>query len=156
MICPQCKSEYEKDFKECIDCKILLIKDKDFVEKEKVNEVLDEAVCPKCLNPMPEHSYECPTCKQRISVQIDPLAQVYAQGELIQKGTANPKNIVVLIGIWLLFSPTVLISFLQIFLISSSRKLEFQDIYLILFSILCSFILYKTTINYVKIKKKKS
>lgn len=71
-------------------------------------------LCPQCLEPNPEDRHFCRRCATPLTsyAAIDPLGSIYAAADTYRKAIANPRSPIVLIGMWLLFGPTALISLL--------------------------------------------
>jgi len=67
------------------------------------------SVCLACFFPLPDPAPDfCPECSAPISKAstFDHVEIVRAQGEMLRRGARNPSRIVV-VGMWMLFAPTI-------------------------------------------------
>jgi hypothetical protein len=73
-------------------------------------------VCPQCLEPNPEDRHFCRRCATPLTAyaSIDPLGQIYAAADTYRKAIANPRRVIVILGLWLLFGPAALIYLLLV------------------------------------------
>jgi hypothetical protein len=72
----------------------------------------DESLaCPHCIEPIERFDHFCPHCGKPVTVHAttDPLGQIFSQGHVYRQATSAEPNAITLIGMWLIFSPTVII-----------------------------------------------
>jgi len=104
-------------------------------------------VCPSCLLSNHPASPFCADCGAPIGnyAAIDPIQRIYAEGFAYRSAVSGPPKIIILVGMWLVFSPFLVIGFLG--LISKIHILE-KIIYLVGFLIAVA-ILYRVTLNFI-------
>ena len=89
---------------------------------------------------------------------LDPMGQIQAEGFALRQATTGKPNLVVVIGIWLLFFP-VLIAFglivaIEVKLGFSWSGTELVELAMpILIALFSTVLLYKTTANYLRRRK---
>lgn len=73
-------------------------------------ESTDVIVCPSCLTVNGEHQHFCRECGTPLTALsvIDPVGQIYATGDTYRKAMNRPSRMIVVIGTWLIFLPTIL------------------------------------------------
>jgi len=137
--------------------------DKDSPESE-ANEQSSEAgvVCTACLETNPPHIDYCARCGAPLNslVAFNPFDQTLVEGFAYRRAVDGPPSRIILIGIWLLFAPTIL--FLP--LAFSTRDLGndtsdgvgllFERVYFAAYFVMAVIILYRTTANYISKRKK--
>jgi hypothetical protein len=66
-------------------------------------------LCPHCLEPIGPQDHFCPHCHGPVTAHacIDPLGQVYASGWGYQHAVSGKPRLVVLVGMWLIFGPSM-------------------------------------------------
>ena len=78
---------------------------------------------------------------------IDPLQHIYAEGFAYRSAVEEPPNLVVLVGMWLIFAPIALASAVVTFG-SATRGLSPRLLFL--FFVVCSVVvLFRATKNYI-------
>lgn len=124
-------------------------------------------LCPSCLNGNVPGSHFCADCGAPLSscAAIMPFERLFAQGHIYRTATDKPKNILVLLGIWLLFGSHLLVFIaIGIHEVSSNGiKVLIPDTFnmqylitLFLVTVINAFlisILFKTTINYIRSRR---
>jgi hypothetical protein len=67
-------------------------------------------ICPSCLTPNPIGQDFCRKCATPLTshAEIDPIGQIYAQGDVFRKAIDHPHNSTALIGIWIICGPTAI------------------------------------------------
>jgi hypothetical protein len=115
----------------------------------------EEMICPSCLGLNPPEARYCAHCHAPLSstVMLDPIGQIQAQGFAFRQATAGKPNLIIVVGIWLLFFPVVIsagivivLAFTGLFSWSGNVLLEFAAPTLIAAASVV--LLYKTTMNY--------
>ena len=107
----------------------------------------DSVVCPKCLLANSPTAAFCADCGAPIGMvaSVDPLQHIQAEGFAYRSAVDGPPNLIVLIGMWLLFAP---VAFATPFLVFSTEYLPPRLLFLLLG--VCSFVvLYRSTKNYI-------
>ena len=123
-------------------------------ESENVENVL----CTSCMaENVPTNDF-CKECGCPIGqfVNLDPLKRIYSMGWVYRRSASGPIPTIVLVGIWLIFGPSLAFS---VFMIAN---MEFLDgvsdgqglLYNLLFELLSAAILYRVTRNYLWWRKK--
>lgn len=66
-------------------------------------------VCPHCLAPITDLDHFCPRCARPITAiaATDPLGSIHATGHVYTNAADRPTKLIHVIGIWLLFAPTL-------------------------------------------------
>lgn len=109
----------------------------------------DGVVCPKCLLHNAPGAAFCSDCGAPIGMvaAIDPIQHIYAEGFAYRSAVEGPPNLVVLIGMWLIFVP---IAFASAVVAFGSATRGLSPRLLFVFFVLCSVvILFRSTKNYV-------
>jgi hypothetical protein len=67
-------------------------------------------ICPNCLSPNAKGSHQCGHCATALTsyAEIDPMGQIYAQGDVFRKAVGKPRKPIVLIGMWLILGPNAI------------------------------------------------
>lgn len=78
------------------------------------NQTAEIALCTHCAAPLQGSENFCNACGCPLTFQAAsmPYESILARGFLWREGSARPQKLVVVIGIWLLFAPTLAISLL--------------------------------------------
>ncbi len=81
-------------------------------------------LCPQCMNINETSDHFCRKCGAPISsyATIDPIGRIWAEGYFYRQAVWHPRSAIVVIGIWMIFLPTILFSLM---LVLSSA--EFAD-----------------------------
>ena len=106
-------------------------------------------VCPKCLLANSPTVAFCADCGAPIGMvaSIDPLQHILAEGFAYRSAVDGPPNLIVLIGMWLLFAP---VAFVAPFLLFSGCVEDFPPRLFFLLLGACSLVvLYRSTKNYL-------
>jgi hypothetical protein len=117
-------------------------------------------ICPSChgLN-VPDARY-CIHCQAPLAstVMLDPIGQIQAQGFAYRQATTGKPNLMVVLGIWVLFFPALIVAGIVVALgftdglsWSGDQWLEFAGPMLI--AVVSAVLLYKTTMNYRRRRK---
>jgi len=109
----------------------------------------DAALCPKCLLANSPAAAFCAECGAPIGMvaAIDPMQHIYAEGFAYRSAVDGPPRFIILLGMWLLFSPLALAAPLVLWN-ASSLGLSIAITFAFLGSI-SVIILYRTTRNYI-------
>jgi predicted amidophosphoribosyltransferase len=69
-------------------------------------------VCPQCMALCEPNADFCRACGAPLSAlaAFDPYKQIFVQGWFYRRATSRPTSFVVVLGMWLIFGPTVLIA----------------------------------------------
>ncbi len=83
------------------------------------------ALCPSCLAQNPAEAHFCARCNAPMSsmAAIDPIWRLWAQGHIVRKAVHRPGRRIVLIGIWLMFGPSVVALGAKLLAILSSDEI---------------------------------
>ena len=67
-------------------------------------------VCPHCLAGNAEGRDFCHRCVTPLTAhaEIDPMGQIYAQGDAFRKAVSGPPKKIVMVGMWLIFGPALM------------------------------------------------
>jgi hypothetical protein len=125
------------------------------------NSVLEEPVCPHCICPISGEHHFCPHCNAPLTAfaTSGPYEQVLSQGYAVRAGVTRPANVVVLVGMWLIFAPTGLVAFLSAagFLLAWGEGLEQHAVVRLVgmigsafWFLLATAILWKSTRNFLR------
>lgn len=81
-------------------------------------------LCPHCLAENEEHAHFCRECFTPLSAHaaIDPVGQIYAQGDTYRKAVANPSRPIILLGMWLIFAPSIFLALLGLIAIFEPHR----------------------------------
>lgn len=69
-------------------------------------------LCPYCMTPLEsQFDHFCPNCAGPVTTYAAtaPLAQAYAEGQMLQKAVNGRPSLIVLLGMWLLLGPQALV-----------------------------------------------
>ena len=77
----------------------------------------EAVVCPKCLHANSPTAAFCVDCGAPIGMvaAVDPLQHIYAEGFAYRSAVDRPPNLIVLVGMWLIFAPIVFATPLLVF-----------------------------------------
>jgi hypothetical protein len=77
----------------------------------------EAVVCPKCLLANSPTAAFCVDCGAPIGMvaAVDPLQHIYAEGFAYRSAVDGPPNLIVLVGMWLIFAPIVFATPLLVF-----------------------------------------
>jgi len=120
---------------------------------EPAVEAGEKQLCTSCLFPNEPSAHFCAKCGAPINSYsaIAPFESAFAQGYVVRQAAARPKNLIVLVGIWLIFGCVALSGFT---LVMSSRYTSYRDFAIGTFMLLISLaILWKTSWNYFNKKR---
>ena len=123
----------------------------------------DQALCPNCLTPNDPQAHFCTNCATPMSSHacIDPIASIWARGDIWRKASLHPRRPMHVFGMWLLFAPTVLSTLAMSLEVLSQGLWDFSNTSLLAGyfagilivagqACLYSAILWKTTRNYLR------
>lgn len=104
-------------------------------------------VCPSCLLSNHPASPFCADCGAPIGnyAAIDPIQRIYAEGFAYRSAVTGPPKVIILVGMWLVFSPLLVMGYYG--LASEIHILE-KIIYLGGFLIAAA-ILFRVTLNFI-------
>ena len=106
-------------------------------------------VCPRCLlRNLPSAAF-CKDCGAPIGMvsTVDPLQHILAEGFAYRSAVDGPPRLMIVVGIWLLFGPTVFTTIFMLF--DGSLDSAPQRLFWLLFAAASIVILYRTTKNYI-------
>jgi hypothetical protein len=108
-------------------------------------------LCPNCLADNTQQEEFCKHCGCPIGdfAGFDPMKRIQMQGFIFRQAVSAPSSPLILIGMWLIFGPSLLTALA--ILITNGRSAFSITMPVIVIS---SIILFKATNNYVKNKKK--
>jgi len=122
-------------------------------------------ICPSCATPKDDRADFCGKCGVPLSrhATMDPVASIYAQGYAARKAVSEPRNFIVVFGLWLRLAPIILCMVAVLVVgvptvVSESRRYNIIELFggllgliviLILGLCLCT-MLYKSTKNYLR------
>jgi hypothetical protein len=109
----------------------------------------EAVVCPKCLLANSPTAAFCVDCGAPIGMvaAVDPLQHIYAEGFAYRSAVDGPPNLIVLVGMWLIFAPIVFATPLLVF---GDFIRAFSPRLLFLFLGACSaVVLFRSTKNYI-------
>ena len=118
-----------------------------------MDEQVASALCPNCLDPVPESDNPfCPNCGAPIgaSAVLDPINIIQTEGYIFRRGADRP-NLVIVLGVWLFFLPTLILGINSLF--TAGRELPSVLLVTLVCCALPIVILYRTTTKYVRSKK---
>lgn len=115
-------------------------------ERRDLPEV-ETVICPKCLLANSSTAAFCVDCGAPIGMvaALDPLQHIYAEGFAYRSAVEGPPNLIILVGMWLIFAPmlicygtfslrrlrtrpfsTIIVSFLRCMLGSRPLSLDYE------------------------------
>jgi hypothetical protein len=76
----------------------------------------ESALCPHCAMPLEGNEHFCDHCGCPVTGQAVsmPYESVFARGFAWREGSARPRKLIVVIGMWMMFSPMLLVSLITI------------------------------------------
>jgi len=112
----------------------------------RLNE-LAGVVCPSCLLSNHPASPFCADCGAPIGnyAAIDPIQRIYAGGFACRSAVTGPPKVIILVGMWLIFSPLLVIEY---YCLTSEIHILEKIIYLGAFLISAA-ILFRVTLNFI-------
>ena len=123
--------------------------------EDKIEELPEAALCPSCFHRNPPEIDFCRNCGRPMGIiaTCGPLERIFSQGWLYRKAVSEPTRFI-LIGMWLVFGPTVL--YLTFFI--GQLLPDFRETYFALGSFVFIWaisvaILYRTTRKYIIAKR---
>ncbi|MBT8042136.1 MAG: hypothetical protein HKP10_04855 [Kiritimatiellales bacterium] len=113
-------------------------------------------VCHKCLHQNCDTRDFCERCGAPIGTftTISPLERIQAEGHAYREASSNPTKPIVLIGVWLLFAPGAALLFYALFKIITKKAWSEDIAWFLCYGAISIALLSKTTINFIKNKKK--
>jgi hypothetical protein len=113
----------------------------------------ERQLCISCLAPNFSDAHFCEKCGAPLDsyAATAPFEQIFAQGHAFRSATTGKPKLVVMIGMWLLFLPSILILFVQFRLYYTEQFPIFPTILISLpYAIIGSALIFHTTKNYLK------
>ena len=109
----------------------------------------EQELCSKCLAPNQPGSHFCCKCGAPLSsyAATGPFESLFAEGHLYRRATEQPRNLVVVLGVWVIFG-TLALAGAAIAVISWSMSNHLGVFFGIASFALGAFLLAKTTRNY--------
>ena len=118
-------------------------------------------VCTACLTPNPPNTNYCAKCGALLNTlaAFNPFDQTLVEGFAYRRAVDGPPSKIILIGIWLLFGPSIL---LVPFIFSESQLgnhatgrlgFLFEHAYFAAYLLVSLVMLYRTTANYISGRK---
>ena len=133
---------------------------------------LGNPICLHCAAELIGHVQFCPECGYPVTPEAAsmPYESVLARGFAARVGSSNPRKLIVVIGMWIMFGPMLLIFTIGFFVMlftslgTAWQQNPHQDIPGNLYGIAISAalaaiagtLLYKTTRNYLKLRRDRS
>lgn len=130
------------------------------MEKDSPSTIKPEAItCPSCTELNSEADAFCRKCGSPIGAlsTLDPLQTIQTEGFLFRKATEGRPQLIVLLGIWIVFLPWLAISVgVAIHIILNERGFGYFFFFwgAVGLAYIGFIILYRTTKNYLTIPKK--
>ncbi|MBP7088597.1 MAG: hypothetical protein KBB01_04785 [Candidatus Omnitrophica bacterium] len=117
----------------------------------KDNSQKELPLCPACLTKIEPNVDFCKKCGRPLGnwVTYDPINRIHSVGWLYRRLASGPVPLIALIGVWLIFGPTLLIG---IAYMKSGES--FGIIIGVLLILVSGIILYRVTRNYLSHRKK--
>ena len=106
-------------------------------------------VCPSCIHENQPYVDYCENCGAPISptVNYDPYKRIASQGWLYRKSASEPRRLITVIGMWLIFAPW-LIFLVVLFYSTYVHPIGYVVVFLLGF--IPAVILFRTTKNYLR------
>lgn len=124
---------------------------------EVEEEYLDDPVlCVHCTKTIPWDANLCVHCKapQNFIASTDPYQRIHAEGFILRTAAENPRSWLTLIGIWLIYLPTL---FTLCFFATSTATLAgaagLEMIVLLAWGLLSLGLIARTTWNFVRLRR---
>lgn len=116
-------------------------------------------ICPACQTPNDEFESFCSKCGSPIgtTATLAPVQRIRTEGLLFRRAVDKPPNLVVLVGIWILFAPSVPVGvYAATNLILTGRGFGYFVLFWTFVGLTCCsvVILYRTTRNYLVARTK--
>jgi len=119
-------------------------------------------VCPLCLEINPPRTDYCAKCAAPLNslVAFNPFDQTLVEGFGYRRAVDGPPSKIILIGMWVMFGPSLLI--LPLFIFSGLQRgndasetfgLVCRDAYFTAYLVLSIIVLYRTTANFIAKRK---
>jgi hypothetical protein len=126
-------------------------------------------ICPSCLTPNSANQHFCQKCGTPLTshAEIDPMGQIFAQGDVFRKAIDNPRRPIVIVGMWLICGPNaIFLTSLTVWTLTRpfvERFKGIQDVLTFLFSLAASgcgalifdLMLYRLTRNFIWRRKQR-
>jgi len=112
-------------------------------------DAMEHALCLQCLAPNATTAHFCGECGAPLSAYAAtaPFESLLAEGHAWRRATGNPRRLVVVLGMWILFGPMLAGS---VWLLARGREAGMQAVAAAVFFLPVSVVvLWKTTRNYV-------
>ena len=115
-------------------------------------------VCHKCLHANEETRDFCEKCGAPIGMYTStlPFERIQAEGHAYREASSNPTKPIVVIGIWLLFSPGVALLFYALFKIITERAWSEDIAWFLCYGAISVALIGKTTVNFIKKRQNQS
>jgi len=121
---------------------------------------MGQPLCPNCLAPNDPHAYFCFQCSTPLTshAEIDPIARIYATGDTWRKAKNRPTKLIIVLGMWLIFVPSIFVGIVFLYSVVMGEPLVDRSLIFIRLPVtlvgvvLLGAILWKTTINYLRSK----
>jgi len=121
-------------------------------------------VCTACLAPNRPHTNYCSKCGALLNslAAFNPFDQTLVEGFAYRRAVDGPPSKLILIGMWLLFGPSILlvpVIFSDVRLGNEATGVSgplFEHIYFAAYLLISIVILYRTTANYISKRKDQS
>lgn len=105
----------------------------------------EKALCTTCLHPNAPQTAFCKECGAPVGIisTVGPFERLFAEGFAYRQAVASPRKPIVLVGLWLIFLPTLL--FLFLLPPTTPYGLVMSPVWM-----LSIFILYRATRNFLR------
>jgi len=116
----------------------------------------DLIVCQKCLHGNADTRNFCEKCGAPIGMftTTSPFETIQAGGYACSEASSNPSKPIVVVGIWILFTPGVALLLFTLFRLITERVWREGTGWFLFYGTISTVLISKTTINFVKNKKK--
>jgi hypothetical protein len=121
---------------------------------------IGQPLCPNCLTPNDPHAHFCCQCSMPLTshAEIDPISRIYAMGDSWRKANNRPTRLIIVLGMWLIFMPSIFVGIAFLYSVVIGEPLEDRSLIFIRLPLtlvwvaLSGAILWKTTTNYLRAK----
>ncbi len=115
----------------------------------------ESIVCQQCLCQNETTRDFCKKCGAPIGMLSStlPLEKIQAEGSAYREASSNPSKPIVVIGVWLLFSPGAALLFYALFKIIAERIWSADIAWFLCYGAISVALLIKTTSNFIKKRK---
>jgi hypothetical protein len=115
---------------------------------EPAEEGKEKPLCVSCMAPNEPFTHFCAHCGAPLTsyASTGPLESVFAEGAMLRQATGRPRRLIVVLGVWLLFGTTGLMSL--ILLVMDQGEEMGATAFCVLLLAFSVWLIWKTTRNY--------